>query len=338
MALPKQAQKQVEQANAILEGLQGDGEKPKMEIVDAPPVEPPAEDPPAEPPAEPLAAEAPDDPPKVEEPPKDEVDWEQRYKVLQGKYDSEVPELHGQLKEIKQLLATMQEPAPKEPESKPVDPIPSKFVTKEDIDEYGEDFFGAVERKAKELYEPQLNTLKTELASLKAQLGGVTSTVVESSRDKFFAQLDAEVEDWRELNTADDFLHWLDATDPYSGEQRGKLLTAAVEAYDAKRAIAFFTGFKNEHAAVAPQPAADSVVAEQPGTPAVDLNDHVAPGKGETASSPPASAQSPKRIWTRAQIAEFYKDAQLGKFKNDPAKKLAIEKDINLAMHEGRIK
>ena len=326
MALPKQARDQVEEANRILNEISGDG--PQMEIVDAPPVEPPpVEDPPA--------AEAPPvEEPPVEEPPPaaPEVDWEQRYSVLQGKYNAEVPQLHKDLKDLKELVSNLQStPAPAVEA-----PAPATLVTADDISEFGQDFFDAVGRRAREIYDPVVGDLKTQVSELKQQLGGVSATVVESAKDKVLNQLDSNVEDWRELNERQDFLDWLAKADPYSGEPRGKMLHDAFDANDAERVSAFFTGFKNEHAAVAPQPAAADSESDTR-TPAVDLNDHVAPGKAARPSSP-ASAQSQKNVWTRPQIVEFYKDCQLGKFKNDPQRREQIERDIFAAQAEGRIK
>ena len=196
-----------------------------------------------------------------------------------------------------------------------------------------------VGRRAKEISVQEVAELKSQIAELRQQLGQTSQRIVESDRDKVLAKLDAEVEDWQDLNTSPEFLDWLNQKDAYSGVQRGKMLTEAFENNNADRVVAFFTGFKNEHAAVAPSdPSPASVTASQKAeTPAVDLSTQVAPGRAPRTPTP-ASAQEPKRMWTRADIVEFYRDVQMGKFKDDPKKQRAIEEDILRAQREGRLK
>ena len=129
MALPAQIRKQVKKANKLIEAANGPPveepkvEPPVVELVAEPPVETsPVEEPPVVVPVEPSV-----------EPPKE--DFEQKYRVLQGKYDSEVPRMSGELRaqgeqidSLRGVIAQMQ----KSPE--PVKP-PAALVTQEEIDE-----------------------------------------------------------------------------------------------------------------------------------------------------------------------------------------------------------
>lgn len=45
-----------------------------------------------------------------------------------------------------------------------------------------------------------------------------------------------------------------------------------------------------------------------------------------------------QRIWTRAEIAEFYDDVRRGIYRNEELDKLRIERAIILATKEGRVK
>lgn len=347
MALPKAAQRQVEEANRLIAAMSGkEPEQPEQKDPELQVVEPPVvEEPPAEPPVEQVVTDqgTPAEPPPAEQPPAE--DFEHKYNVLQGKYDKEVPRMRREMQQLteeldnmRSLLAQMQDTKPE-----PATFEASKLVTDEEIEEYGSDLIDLVGRRAKEVYEPVVNELKSEVESLKQQLGGVSKTVGANSRDRLLAQLDKRVEDWQELNTSPEFLDWLDEVDPYSGDQRGRMLRAAFQKNDTERVIAFFNGFKNEHAVVSPPSATDSGVEEEtstPGTPAVDLESLAAPGKASRKPGTPTSTQEPKRVWTRRQISEFYKDVQLGKYKSDEQKQIqkAIERDIIRATTEGRIR
>jgi hypothetical protein len=146
--------------------------------------------------------------------------------------------------------------------------------------------------------------------------------------------LDAQVPNWRELNSNSEFLSWLNLPDAYSGAIRKELLTAAYNRSDANRVAAFFKGFISDEAATNPasysQP--DHVA---PRSNKVSLETLAAPGRAKTAA---ASAPAEKPIFTRAHITEFYSDVRRGKYAGKEAEKDRIEKDIFAAQREGRIR
>jgi len=333
MALPKAVQRQVEEANRIIDEMNAaKTTEPALTIVEnTETIEQPAV---AATPEVVEVVEEHEEPPAPKPP---SEDYEQRYKVLQGKYDAEVPRLHRQVNELTEQLNNMQQVlADLKTPPAPQTISPASFVTPEEVEEYGSDLIDLVGRRAKEVYEPTINELKSELATLKGQLSGVTENVAVDARGRLLSKLSDKVENWEQQNNDPEFLDWLNKLDPYSGEVRGRMLRAAFEANDADRVIAFFTGFRQEHAAVSPPATTDSVEPTNR-TPAVDLNSQVAPGKAKKTSAP-ASAQNEKRMWTRPEIAAFYTDVQKGVFKNREDEKKALEKDIFLATVEGRIR
>jgi hypothetical protein len=338
MALPKAAQRQVDEANRILEAISQPQEEPPAPDLKAvePAEEPPVEEPPVEePPVEelPPAAEIVEEPP-VEEPPT--VDYEQQYRVIQGKYSAEVPRLHSQIRELEDRLSDMQEQMANLTAAPTPEPTMESLVTDAEREAYGEELIDLVGRRAKEVYEPTINTLRSEIAELRSNQAQVSQTVGNTERDRMFDRLDREVEGWQETNNDPRFLDWLNELDAYSGERRGAMLTKAYQENNAARVAAFFLGFKNEHA-IGTSSTVDSEDAAEPRTPAVDLEEQVAPGKAPR-SPAPASAQSPRRMWTRRQIKEFYQDVAKGNFKSDPDTQRAIEMDITRAISEGRLK
>jgi hypothetical protein len=293
---------------------------------------------------------------------------EHRFKVLQGKYNAEVPRLHKEKAEAlqraaaleQQLAATQallagiaQPPAPTQVSRQ------ESLVTDKEVQEYGADLIDVVRRAALEAVSPKLRTLEEQfrpVATAVQQMAPVVQhtqqesqkTAADLAHERMCDGLDAQVTDangnsiWEQINAAPEFQAWLDQVDPYAGTKRGAMLAAAYQSHDLPRVAAFFTGFMKEHAAVAPQgqqqtsaPAGQT----QPGTPAVSLASLAAPGTGVggpvTAGAPNEPGQ---RVYTRSEIAAFYSDVNRGAYRGRDAEKQALEKDIFNAQKQGRIR
>jgi len=269
-------------------------------------------------------------------------DFEHKYNVLRGKYDKEVPQLHAQLRDmqsrqaqLESLIAQMNRPSESQ-QSQPDAPASNNSFSKltaEEVEEYGEDLIDVIRRAAVEAVGSQIARLEQQLNTVNQQVGGVTQVVSETKRDKVFAKLDSQVENWRDLNRSPEFLEWLKETDPYSGNQRGVMLRKAFDSGEADRVIAFFKGFLNEHAAVSSSQPEGS---RTQGKPKVDANKLVTPGKSR-ANKASAGAQEDKRYYTEQEINEFYKAVSRGDFRKKPEEKDKTERAIFRALNEGRV-
>lgn len=342
MAAPRQVRKASRQADKLHEEVYtaadadtADGD-PASEAVEPEATAFAAEDgaatPAPEAPAAPVVAEA--DPVEVE-------DFEQKYKVLQGKYNAEVPRYARELRDLKDQLESQtsilaglenirNEPAPVAPQVSG-----SSSISQEEIDDYGPEFFDIVARQASLAMSPQLAEIKQQLQQMNSGMGNVAQRLQQTDQERVHAYLDNNVPSWQQLNDDDGFLTWLEQVDRFTGQSRRKLLTEAYQQHDAPRVAAFFTSYQEENAAVTPA----SEPSPQPDTgPAkVPLSQFVAPGAPRESGT--ADAQDGKQTWTQAQIAAFYRDVQSGKYRGDArqADKHKIEKDIVAAGREGRI-
>lgn len=334
MALPAAVQKQIDEANAIAAKIY------------PPPVDNAAEDTSA---SEPVA-ETP--PAPVSTLPT--VDFEQKYKVLQGKYNAEVPRLQGQLRELSNtqqnlqsqltgtqtLLASLSQGAPRAPTTPDGVPPSSvrSLIKDEEIKEFGPDLVDLMRRVATETVMPQvegrLRPLSQELDRTSKAASSAVSNAMKTEEEKVHAQLTNAVPNWLTLNEDENFHAWLDLTDPYSGEKRGDLLTRAYNRHDGPRVVTFFQGFLNENATVAP-PAPTTPTTR---TPSVALESMVAPGTARAGSTAGAQDGANKRIWTAADISQFYKDKSGGKYARNQKQAVALEADIFAAQAEGRIR
>jgi|SRR5262245_6237337 len=366
-ALPKAVRAQVERSNQIATEYykslnQPDPNAPPAADPNAPPAAPAASaEPPATPPAADPAAPPAAAPPAATAaaaPPAD--GWEQKYKVLQGKYNAEVPRLQTQVRESvenirnlqQQLTATQnllaslsaqRETAPAQP-SQATPPAPTKLVKDEEVREFGPDLIDVMRRVVREEHATLLPEIDRRVAPVAQQVGQVAQAaqqigarVAQSDQQSVLALLASAVPNWQELNEDAGFLEWLDQVDPFSGHQRGAMLKQAYKAHDGSRVVAFFTGYLKEHAAVTPPAAPAPAAAAPPAAPQRKLEQFVAPGTPKTGA---ASTQdgSGKRVWSRAEIGQFYADCQAGRFKGTAEQRKQIEADIFAAQREGRIR
>jgi len=291
---------------------------------------------------------------------------EHRFKVLQGKYNAEVPRLHKQTQEqdrqiralqdqlnsTQSLLATIGAAQAQPPvlSRAPQDP---RLVTDKEVTEFGADLIDVIRRTALETVAPKIRTLEEQfrpVAQTVQQMAPVVQqtqqesqrTAADLAHDQMCEGLDANVANWEQINTSPEFQTWLAEKDPYAGAQRGAMLVAAYRDHDLPRVVAFFTGFMKEHAAVAPtgqQQTPAPTGQTQQRIPQVSLESLAAPGTGVGGPATGGAPNEPgQRVYTRPEIAAFYADVQRGQYRGRQAEKEAIEKDIFIAGKTGRIR
>lgn len=322
MALPKAVQQQVEEADRLVAGFNGDktGEAPETD--------------PAENPAEPenVVTETPEQSVSQEtNKPADPVPdskWEAKYHTLKGMYDAEVPRLHAQVRELNTQVQTLIAEVERAKVQTPAEPQKvTSLITEQDKEAFGPDLIDLINRAA----ESQVASLRTrevelvdEIKQLKSQLGNVSERQVVSDKDRFLSGLSQRVSDWEALNTDQGFLTWLQEVDPVYGLPRQVALTNAYEILDVGRVATIFETYKS---LITPKQANQSKAQQE-------LQRQVAPTRSRSAT-PPADAQNNK-IYTQTEIAMFYDEWRRGLIDNDDA--VRIEKDIHAASTEGRIR
>jgi hypothetical protein len=265
-----------------------------------------------EPVPQPPAVETPA-PPAVQNdspPPPQEDSWEHRFKVLQGKYNSEVPRFASENKDLKSRLQILEEQIDEMKNAK----TPELLVKPEEIEQYGEGLIDVARRVARE----ELASKDNVIAKLQSEINSIKSVTTNVVSDNFFKSLTEFVPDWEALNANDNFLKWLDEVDELTGETRQSLLSKAENQRDPVRAAKFFNMYKKTSQSWA----ANSQTS---------LEQQIVPPVNQPSSSPPA-----KKIWTRGEISEFYDRVRRGSISDADA--IAIEADISSATIEGRIR
>ena len=261
-------------------------------------------------------------PPANEEPPQPTNDsqqppvgqqdesWEHRFKVLQGKYNSEVPRFAHENKELKTRLEQLESELTNLKNAKPVEPL----VTPEDVEQYGDGLIDVARRIARE----ELAGKQAEIDALKAQLTQVQKHTTDTVERDFFKTIAELVPQWQQINEDPAFLKWLDEVDELTGVARQELLSRAEQARDAVRVAKFFTSYQKTSSTWA----ANSNAA---------LEQQVVPQTNKAPNTPPS-----KKVWTRGEITEFYNRMRRGEVSDSDA--IAIEADITAAQVEGRIR
>lgn len=307
--LPRQVQRQLDEAKLIEEQMQGANARVELDT----PAEPPTPEP---------------EPAPAVEPPKavqdDAALWKQRYLTLQGEFNSKMPRLQAEVRDLTAKLESA------ETRLNAVKTEPPKLITEKDAEEYGADMLEMIDRKVRQelaareapLVE-QLNDMKRELAEARQALGDISQVQVQSAEERFYAALEASVPNYREIDTDPNWLAWLNVEDTISGETRQDLLTKAATAGRADRVAAIFQSYLRESQPPVPQvPAGDN------------LQRQVAPARN--AAAPQAAGTQPQgRTYTVAEV-EFVFD-QRNRSKYSEADYAALVNDVNLAIAQNRV-
>lgn len=257
------------------------------------------------------SAEPPKDEPKAEPKTeaKDALYWEHRFNVIRGKYDTEVPALRKENEQLKQQLAD----ASKAPDA-PKQSLPG--VSDEELarykEEYGDDLVSLMMR----LSGSQQQQPNTEIAQ---RLERLESEKQEDAEARFWIGLEQAVPNYREINSEPGFMQFLSTFNPQTGRQYQQALSQAQQSLDAKGVADVFKLYLNQ---AKPTQQQRKVPDEQ-----------VEPRTTKAAPTP--SSQGGK-LWTGADITQFYRDKTAGRYSADEAQRL--EADIFAAQREGRVR
>jgi hypothetical protein len=289
----------------------------------------------------------PSDPPILEGEPAAGETWERRFKGLQGRYDRDVRQTREALAQMSDQIVRLQnENASLRPVAAAAataqPPPPASLISDQERQEYGEEFIDVSRRIAQEVAAPLVN----EITSLRSQLGMVQQETGNSFMTRMNEGIGSVVKNWREINQHPRFIEWAKLPDVFSGAIRQQLMQDAWNAGDTRRVAAFFQAFLAEEATVDPQrangharPAARLTVTPvsptatfQPTAPQMTLEDLAAPGRAHSAALP-----AEKPVYSSADIARFYTDVKLGRYRGREQQQVAIDADIMAAGREGRI-
>ncbi len=256
----------------------------------------------------------------------DEETYKQRYFTLKGKFDAQVPRLQQDLRDLQHTVSDLQNKNTQLSEAannqNNKDPVDVEALDPEAFASYGEEFETLVKT---------IQTLQTQNKSLADQVTRLSGDVTQDRETKAKKAYEGYINEVRQkveamnvnfdvLNNDPAFLNYLRQYPENEFEPRLAKLRRAEAAHDLIATIAIFKEYLGKST---PSNTPKPNVQPAPGNPGTDLN-------------PPIPAQSTK-IWTRAEISNFYKDKSNGKYAGREDEAKALEMDIFQAPRQGRI-
>ena len=192
------------------------------------------------------------------------ADHTQEYKVLQGKYDKEVPRLNDQIRTSEDALANAQATIANLNDlvlnlSKPDDGATAgpeaggiagekKTVGKLELDQftgYGEEMSDVINTVNSVIAEN--DALRVTIAELKLSVANMTNKTEDvfkshqvDASNKFYSAIEEVIPNWEAINGEQWWKEWLGEMDPLSGIRRQDLLNSAQKAGESERVIMLF--------------------------------------------------------------------------------------------------
>jgi len=312
MSLPRSIQQQAEMANAHFNAIENP-EPDKGKAPDPAESERTATDTDAQSADTQAAEDAAKHSQEEAKPERDAAYWEHRFNVINGKYAAEVPALRDEIATLKQQLADKSseieslKAAPSTPETHGL----TEEQLEQSKDQFGEDFVSFVDRMISSKA-PAQDT--TKVAELERKIREIEEGKRQALEASFWTALSSLVPNWKEINVDPKFHAYLAQFDPQTGRSHQDTLVAAQSALDADAVAAVFNAFTNQ-----PQ--------QKPEIP----KDQIDPPASRATTTPSA-----QKVWTGAEIKQFYVDKSRGKYTPEEAKRL--EADIFQAQAQGRIR
>jgi hypothetical protein len=252
-------------------------------------------------------------------------DWEKRYKNLRASRDYKLieakEEIAALLEKNSKLEDLVDELRKKVKELSTTDPF-KDVLTQEDREALGDTTVDVLKRVTQKVTETATADLRQELDAEKTARKEERTKKAKDAKAqgyKFFLdKLAAMVPDWKTINEDKGFIDYCHNTYDLDGSLVADNFRQAEGRRDAVAIARYMLDYK------AAGPKADP------------MEDYVSP-TGVNASEAPKQ-ETKGRIWTRKEINQFYEDLNRGRFKGSREEALAVEKDIDKAVMEGRIR
>ena len=312
VALPKQVQRDLEAADAMIAAA---AKAPETTISEQTVQQ-------AE---QPAVVDVAPEPPIAQEPAPvvpELAELRQQLKTLQGKYDIEVPRLHELLKaSARQRDTLVGENAALRQENEKLKQAtpPVQAVTNDDVEAFGEDMVDFVRRVTRAEVSGAKSELTSQIEPLKQDVTTVKKVAQDNAVDRYWSAVESAVPDLEAINADSRWLAWLSEVDPVAGAKRQSILDSAVAALDVQRTLDIVKAWKDT------QPAPAAATKQQ------TLESQVAPSR--TSSSSPAV--STPRLWTEREYNAAFDPRKT--MKMPPQEVAQLQAEADRAATEGRV-
>lgn len=263
-------------------------------------------------------AEPPKDEPKPES--HDALYWQHRFQVLQGKYNGELPALRTENEQLKQQVAEKDKQLQKLEKQAPA--ADNSGISDDQLahfkQEFGEDLVTFIERMTQQKAAAPVESNNSK--ELQDRVDRLESEKREDTEARFWVSLEQAVPTFRQINNDPAFLQFLSQIDSQSGKQYQQVLGEAQKSQNAKGVADIFQLYLSQ---AKPNQAQKRTVPDEQVEP-------------RTTKAAPAPSSQGGKLWTGAEISQFYRDKTAGRYAADEAQRL--EADIFAAQKEGRVR
>lgn len=287
-----------------------------------------------------------------------EKNWEQMFRVLQSKYDAEVPRLHQQLKQRDEFM--LQQKQTMELLQKRLDIVESSTNQQQgqgnvrgdsgkedenlDLDPNDMEDYGDEVVKMAKLIKNQSTVIEKlqaaiaerdkSVSELYTAVGNINQNQAQSRQMSLEDQLTTKVSDWRNIVEDQAFVQWLEQQDPMYGYSRYQLFRPHWDNGNIDSVANFLLAFKKE---LGPGDYSSEnggqQVQQKRSSGLEQLVEPNRTGGSETIQL----GKTGKKNWTVAEVDRAYQDKAGGKYDRSPERWNKIEQSIQLAFKEGRI-
>jgi len=169
-----------------------------------------------------------------------------------------------------------------------------------------------------------VDDLRQEITQLRTKTEVNEKRTAENDDTKYFNHLTELCPDWESIRDTTGFAEWLEVVEPYSGKQRGLLASLADQAKNVERVAQFYNDYKKE---------AGITTAEKK-----NKGKYLHPGSGGGGGGGEITDTNTKKIFSRAEVDQFYKDYNSPKWRGKEQERAIQEKEYDLAGIDGRIR
>lgn len=274
--------------------------------------------------------------------------FEDRYKVLKGKYDAEVPRMASEISILKTQIQHLQSQPPPIPTPPiPASPAPAAALTikeilsgdpalEEALDTFKTDYPDVADLLVRLTEKAAVVTNKKvneAVSAVNNQVQSVQEFQAESRTQRFWDVVNSDLPDWQVVRDDPEFASWLSETEPLTGYSRAILMQDALQKLDAHRVLKFYKGFSSGKSSPPPVIYSTPKSTDVPAVPGAAL---IAPPSGMRAapSSAPPNIDPPI---TKAYIQQFYTEAARGAYDGREKEFNTTEARINAAVAKGNV-
>ncbi len=173
-------------------------------------------------------------------------DWKQKYLVLKGKYDAEVPRLQDEVKNLTlQVQKLLDQNTTIMSKLKETETVKVPDFNNVDLNEFKEEY-PEIYKAMNVYFNNTVAKYEAKIKELEEKLENTSKMTETAVKQDFYLHLERLVPDWETINSNPEFVAWVNEIDPFTGYKRYDLLMNAFNNSDAKRVSAFFNKFKEE--------------------------------------------------------------------------------------------